>query len=140
MMRLLYISQSAPGISTIEVQEIVQSARQNNPILGITGVLVHGGGMFMQLLEGSEQVLFRMYVKIMDDSRHNNCQVLHISPAKDRIFTKWSMGLIDSDPLEFQHINQLRARRLEAVQAKTFTDAMSEFVKLLTAQKQHSNL
>jgi Sensors of blue-light using FAD len=134
MIRLLYMSQATPGISDEQVQDILKSAQRNNSTTGITGVLVHGGGLFMQVLEGSEQAVLRQYVKILDDRRHSDCRILQISPANNRIFDKWSMGVIDSDPLQFQHIAELRARRLEAVQAKTFTDAMREFVRTLKAE------
>jgi Sensors of blue-light using FAD len=135
MIRLLYISQAAPGISDEQVRDILKSAQRNNSGAGITGVLIRGGGLFMQVLEGPEQAVLRLYVKILDDRRHGDCRILHISTANDRIFEKWSMGVIDSDPLQFQHIAELRARRLEAVQAKTFTDAMGEFVRRLNAGK-----
>lgn len=135
MIRLLYLSQATPGITEVQVQYILQAAQRNNPAFGLTGVLVHGGGLFMQVLEGPEQSVLRQYVKILDDRRHRDCQLLHISPANDRIFEKWSMGIINSDPMQFQHIAELRARRLEAIPAKTFTDAMREFVRMLQAGK-----
>ena len=135
MIRLLYISHAAPGLTEEQVRNILESAQRNNPAAGLTGVLVRGGGLFMQVLEGPEQAVLRQYVKILDDRRHSDCRILHISPANDRIFEKWSMGIIDSDPLQFQHIAELRARRLEAVQAKTVTDAMRELVRRLNAGK-----
>jgi acetylglutamate kinase len=135
MIRLLYISHAASGVSDKQVQDILESARRNNPANRVTGVLVHGGGQFMQVLEGPEQVVLRQYVKILDDRRHSDARILHISPANDRIFEKWSMGVLEGDPLQFQHISELRARRLEAVQAKTFTDTMREFVQRLRAAK-----
>jgi hypothetical protein len=135
MIRLLYISQAAPGTTEEQVQDILKAAQRNNPAAGLTGVLVRGGGLFMQVLEGPEHAVLRQYVKILDDRRHSDCRILHISPANDRIFEQWSMGVIDSDPLQFQYIAELRARRPEAVQAKTFTDAMREFVRILNAGK-----
>lgn len=135
MIRLLYISQAAPGITDEKVQDILQSAQRNNPAAGLTGVLVRGGGLFMQVLEGPEQAVLRQYVKILDDRRHSDCRILYISPAGERIFEKWSMGIIKSDPLQFQHITELRARRLEAIPAKAFTDTMREFVRRLNAAK-----
>jgi hypothetical protein len=134
MIRLLYVSQAASGITEEQVKDILKYAQQKNPATGITGVLVHGGGLFMQVLEGPEQAVLRQYVKIMDDRRHSDCQILHISPANDRIFEKWSMGIIESDPMQFQHIAELRARRLEAVLAKTFTETMREFARTLLLQ------
>ncbi len=131
MIRLLYFSQAAPGIVDEQVQEILRSSRRNNPALNITGVLVHGGGLFMQVLEGPEQAVLRQYVKILDDRRHGNCQILYISPANERMFQNWSMGAVAGNPLDFQHITELRAHRLEAVQAKEFADTMREFVRML---------
>jgi hypothetical protein len=119
-------------MSVVHVKDILQSSRRNNPALGITGVLVHGGGQFMQILEGPEREVLRLYVKIMEDSRNANCQIIHISPANDRMFKEWSMGVIESDPLKFQHIMELRSRRLEAVRAREFTAVMTEFLRRLT--------
>jgi hypothetical protein len=135
MIRLLYVSQAMPAITEEQVQDILASARRNNPAAGLTGVLVSGGGLFMQVLEGPEQPVLRQYVKILDDRRHSDCRILYFSPAINRIFDKWSMGVINSDPLQFQHIAELRARRLETVQAGAFTDTLRELVGRLNAGK-----
>ena len=85
----------------------------------------------MQVLEGSEQAVLRKYVKIMDDQRHSNCQIIHISHVIDRMFQNWSMGVINSKPLEFQHIAELQAHSLEAIKSKEFSDTMREFLEKL---------
>lgn len=135
MIRILYISHPAPTISDRQVQDILTSARRNNPLNNITGILVHGGGLFMQVLEGPEDAVLRQYVKILDDPRHAEARIIYISPASNRIFEKWSMAGIDSDPLQFQLISELRARRLEVVDDNVFMKTMREFVKMLTAAK-----
>jgi|GEM_PF-4659135 len=48
MIRLLYFSQTTQPASSEAVENILQSSRANNLALDITGVLVHGGGLFMQ--------------------------------------------------------------------------------------------
>lgn len=131
MIRLLYYSQVTSGITDEEVRDILQTARRNNPGLGLTGVLVYGAGLFMQLLEGPEAAVLRQYVKILDDRRHGNCQIIHISPAEERMFQDWSMGAIKADPHEFQHLAELRAHRLEAVDSKIFGATLRQFVSLL---------
>lgn len=92
MIRVLYLSHATQVISDEQLQDTLKSSRRDNPLLGITGVLFHGGGLFMQILEGPEQVVLRLYVKIMDDRRHSECRLVHISPANERMFQKWSMG------------------------------------------------
>jgi hypothetical protein len=134
MIRLLYFSQSKDVMSDEEVQSILQSSRRNNSALGITGVLVFGGGLFMQVLEGPEQAVLRLYVKILDDRRHGNSQIIHITPTDKRIFEGWSMGSIKrNNSLEFEKMLELRNLRKEVVQAKVFTDVMHEFLKILKA-------
>ena len=131
MIRLLYFSQASQKISDEQVQEILKSSWRHNPGLGITGVLVHGGDIFMQVLEGPEQKVLEQYVKILGDRRHNNCRIIHISPANERIFNNWSMGNISCDPLNFQQLLKLRTYRLESVHAKEFTNVMRDFIQML---------
>lgn len=135
MIRILYFSQSTDAISDEQVQNIMESSRRNNPATGITGVLVHGGGLFMQVLEGPEQAVLRTYVKILDDQRHKNCQIIYVTPIEKRIFEGWSMGVIDrNDSLGLEQIMEMRSQwRKEVVEPKVFTDALRGFVKILNA-------
>ena len=137
MIRTLYVSQSIRDITDQQVHDILTSSRRNNHVHGITGVLIHGGGLFMQVLEGPEQSTLRQYVRILDDRRHGDCKIIHITPTDDRIFKKWSMGVIKCDPLQFQHTAKLRGHRFESVPAKDFTSEMGEFVKMLNAGQAH---
>ena len=89
----------------------------------------------MQVLEGPEKEVLRQYVKILDDPRHSDARIIHVSPANNRLFDKWSMGGIASDPLDFQQISEFRDRRLEVVQATMFADTMRGFVQRLKAAK-----
>lgn len=89
----------------------------------------------MQVLEGPEDAVLRQYVKILDDPRHTDARIIYISPTSNRIFEKWSMAGTDSDPLQFQFISELRARRLEVIDDNVFRKTMREFVKMLTAAK-----
>jgi hypothetical protein len=133
MLRIFYLSHATNLISDEQVQDILATAHRNNPGLGVTGVLVYMGGMFAQVLEGPEAAILRLYVKIMDDRRHSDCQIVHISPANERMFQKWSMGIIRSAPLDFQKIMDMKARRVEVVGPKVFMETMNSFVHKLHA-------
>jgi hypothetical protein len=74
MIRILYLSQTAHNIADPQVQQILVSSRRNNPGLGLTGVLIYGFGLFMQVLEGPDNSVLRMYTKILDDKRHGDSQ------------------------------------------------------------------
>lgn len=135
MLRLLYLSQASSALTKDQVQKILESSRRNNLALGLTGVLIHGGGLFMQVLEGPEQAVLRMYLKILEDKRHINCKIIYITPIDKRIFEGWSMGAIDRDDvLGFDQIMELHHQRKEVVQAKVFTNAMHEFLDILKSE------
>jgi hypothetical protein len=131
MIRLLYCSQAKPDFTKKTLDEILLISRKNNSTAGITGVLVHGGGMFMQVLEGPEQQVLRTYMKILDDKRHTDSRIIHISPVKERLFDNWTMGVIEAEPLTFEHVAKLRAHRLESVTADAFYQVMREFNAML---------
>ncbi|WP_291750686.1 BLUF domain-containing protein, partial [Limnobacter sp. UBA3510] len=131
MIRLLYCSQARSDFSEEVLKEILLTSRKNNSAAGITGVLVHGGGMFMQVLEGPEQTVLRTYMKILDDKRHTDSRIIQISPIKERMFDNWTMGVIEAEPLTFEHVAKLRANRLETLNADAFTQVIREFNALL---------
>ena len=134
MLRLLYLSQSKCVISDAEIYSILESSRRNNSAHGITGVLVYGGGSFAQVLEGPQHEVLRMYVKILDDLRHGNWKIIHITPIDERIFKDWSMGGIKrKDCLNFDQLFDLQNFHKETVSAKVATDFMHEFLKVLKA-------
>lgn len=131
MIRLLYCSQAKYDFSEEVLKEILLISRKNNSAAGITGVLVHGGGMFMQVLEGPEQNVLRTYMKILDDKRHTDSRIIQISPMKERMFDNWTMGVIEAEPLTFEHVAKLRAHRLETLNTDAFTQVIREFNALL---------
>jgi Sensors of blue-light using FAD len=131
MIRLLYCSQAKSDFSEEVLKEILLISRKNNSAAGITGALVHGGGMFMQVLEGPEQNVLRTYMKILDDKRHTDSRIIQISPIKERMFDNWTMGVIEAEPLTFEHVAKLRAHRLETLNADAFTKVIREFNALL---------
>ena len=131
MIRLLYCSQAKPEFNQETLDEILLTSRRNNGAAGITGVLVHGGGLFMQVLEGPEQIVLRTYMKILDDKRHTDSRIIQISPIKERMFDNWTMGVVEAEPLTFEHVAKLRAHRLETLHADAFTQVMREFTGML---------
>lgn len=133
MIRLLYISQTTGQMSAEKIQKIGQQSRRNNAVNDVTGLMLIGGNLFAQVLEGPELNVLRLYVKIMEDPRHFNCELVHISPVKERLFEKWFMAIIDATPLDFEHIVEMRAYREETVSSVAFTNFMKEFIVKLKA-------
>ena len=95
LVRLLYASRCAEGTCAGVIDAILQQARRHNPELGLTGVLCHGGDVFMQVLEGGRAEVNRMYAQIARDSRHRDVTLLHLEEIAERCYASWTMGQVN---------------------------------------------
>lgn len=105
LINLVYVSSATRGMSDDELLEILRVARENNTRLGITGLLLHKGGNFMQVLEGPLDAVRGLLTKIECDPRHETLLTLIDKPIAERQFAEWTMG--------FQNIDRLPAGALE---------------------------
>lgn len=71
LLSLVYISASSHLMNDAELEAILQESRENNSELGLTGMLLYYEGAFMQVLEGSEEVVRSLYMRIAQDPRHH---------------------------------------------------------------------
>jgi len=95
LVRLLYASQAAEPAPEGLIEAILQQARRNNPDLGVTGVLCHGGDMFLQALEGGRDSVNALYNRIVCDRRHRRVTLLVYEEILERRFAGWTMGLVN---------------------------------------------
>jgi hypothetical protein len=99
LIRLLYASRAAGPVTAEVVESILAQSRAHNPALGITGILCHGGDIFMQVLEGGRGPVNELYNSIVRDSRHRDVVVLHYEEVAERRFAGWTMGMVNIDKL-----------------------------------------
>jgi hypothetical protein len=95
LVRLLYASRAAFPGSQDAVDAILATSRARNPALGITGVLCHGGGVFVQALEGGREAVNALYHRIARDERHQEVTLLHYAEISERHFAGWTMGQVN---------------------------------------------
>lgn len=95
LVRLLYASR-AVDTTPAAIQTILEAARRHNHEHGVTGILVYGGGVFMQAIEGGRQVISDLYGTIQRDPRHKDVLLLHYEEILERRFGGWTMGLVDT--------------------------------------------
>ena len=131
MIRLLYTSTSRlqKDDPSRPLVSILDASTRNNSAAGITGLLMHGCGMFMQVLEGDDDQVFRLYVKLLDDPRHAECRVILATPIEKRTFPDWAMAAMNVPDLEFQAILEILSHRNDAVEAKLFAKLMKLFMQ-----------
>lgn len=74
-------------------------SRRNNQLAGVTGLLLHHDGNFIQVLEGEEAAVERVFARVMADPRHRGVQRLFSEEREVRDFRDWSMAFRNlSDP------------------------------------------
>lgn len=94
LVRLLYASR-ADAVTPEVIDSILAQSRAHNPALGITGILCHGGNVFMQVLEGGRDTVNALYNAIVRDGRHHDVMVLHYEEITERRFSGWTMGQVN---------------------------------------------
>ena len=95
LVHLLYASRAAAPVTQEIIESILQQSRTHNPALGITGVLCHGGEVYMQALEGGREAVNALYTKIVRDTRHREVMLLHYAEVPERHFAGWTMGQVN---------------------------------------------
>jgi Sensors of blue-light using FAD len=97
---LVYCSRSAPDVDDAEVARILATARRCNPAFGITGLLVVGGGIFFQWLEGPRDNVLQLMANLKADPRHSDVVALSESEeVRERLFPDWDMELVGTDDI-----------------------------------------
>lgn len=89
---LVYLSTASQKFEEIELEKILSVSRENNSRLDISGVLIYGGGNFVQVLEGEKDKVHYLYDKIKDNEAHHGFITLLDRRIDKRLFAEWSMG------------------------------------------------
>lgn len=91
MFRLIYVSTASDDITTQDLEDIVSVAVDHNAQKAITGLLLHNGLNFMQVLEGDKAEIEPLYARIVKDARHVSVSTVMTENIETRIFEPWAM-------------------------------------------------
>jgi hypothetical protein len=97
---LTYVSSATGALEQPQLLALLDSARRHNEAADVTGLLLHRGNAFFQILEGPETSVREIYQRICDDDRHDNIELLIDEPTSKRQFPDWRMGFLDIDDLD----------------------------------------
>lgn len=95
MYSIVYVSSAREPFTRTQLRQFLQKTRKDNERRGVTGILLHRKGSFMQLLEGTESVVETLFERITRDPRHWAVTVMHRAQASERMFPEWSMACRD---------------------------------------------
>ena len=94
MYQVVYSSAAVTQFSETDLASLLLRARVNNERLGVSGLLLHHEGSFLQVLEGDEAVLNTLFATISLDKRHNRIVKLLGRKTEERHFAEWKMGFV----------------------------------------------
>lgn len=97
---LAYCSRASAGVDDAVVARIIDTARRHNRERSITGMLVFGGGIFFQWLEGPRAQVEPLMALLKTDSRHRDVVPLSESEeVRERLFSDWDMEWVSPDDI-----------------------------------------
>lgn len=97
---VLYCSRVTNEMSSDDLEKILRTSQLNNSRRRITGVLVCGGGMFMQWVEGPQNEVRKLMASIALDPRHQ--AMLRLCPMIEldrRLYPSWAMESLATDEI-----------------------------------------
>lgn len=109
LFQLVYISKAVDLFSDERLRKLVSACRRSNRKMDVTGLLMYQDGIFLQVLEGAEDVLRPLYEKISRDPRHRDAQIVLERTIPEREFSRWRMqlGILgDSAPDSIAHLDE----------------------------------
>lgn len=104
LIQLAYVSSSAGLLTLDEIAAILIKSREKNAALGITGMLLYRGGNILQVIEGEDEKVLKLFEIIKMDERHRGVIQLYKKSITERDFPDWQMGFHDLDAEAATHL------------------------------------
>ncbi|KJD32790.1 hypothetical protein PW52_15030 [Tamlana sedimentorum] len=79
-------------LSILDTEQLFLETKKNNDKHNISGVLIKRGDVFFQILEGPEDHLNQLYLKIIKDRRHSNIEELLNTSITALSFSNFEFG------------------------------------------------
>lgn len=136
---MIYRSQLNLSCRSAELRALVERARIRNTNQNITGVLLSNGSDVMQILEGSEESVVKLFHKIRDDQRHSGVVELMRDYGPRRRFNNAGMLLFD---LQVQSPKEVLQSVLDYSQLESYLtsdDRVFKFIQSFITGKHAGN-
>ncbi|HCA11785.1 MAG TPA: blue light sensor protein [Marinobacter adhaerens] len=105
--RLIYFSSVSSHLQESDLDDILAESIKRNERDGITGLLAYDQFNFMQVLEGEEDAVNRLYLGITADPRHQDVRLIQYEQIDHRQFDDWAMALAKLPEVPGNYINKL---------------------------------
>lgn len=95
MHSLVYRSQAIDTFAVSDIYKMLSDAREFNSRHNITGCLLYHNNQFLQLLEGEEKEVEKLFKRISKDARHHDLEIICEERGFSRLFNDWNMAFHD---------------------------------------------
>jgi len=92
LLSIVYSSVATGPFTEVDLALLLAISRMHNESRGLTGLLLHRDGQFMQALEGPPDAVRRALRTIAADPRHSGVWTLAEERITERRFGSWAMG------------------------------------------------
>jgi signal transduction histidine kinase len=92
--RLAYVSRATAPMTDATLEALIVDAAARNRRDGLSGCLMHRGGVFAQVLEGSHEAVERRFAAIARDPRHAAVEVRLSEGVAERAYPDWRCLLV----------------------------------------------
>ncbi|XLS28203.1 BLUF domain-containing protein [Flavobacteriaceae bacterium M23B6Z8] len=89
---MCYISTASYEFTDHQLKDLLLESRRNNERRGITGMLIHYDGNFIQYIEGNKYDVTDLFESIKSDVRHRSVYKITSGITRERKFRRWSMA------------------------------------------------
>lgn len=116
-----------------QIRGILAACARNNARDGLSGVLIHDGGHFIQYLEGPHEALGHCYDTIRGDERHTDLlDLIANEPCERRAFPSWSMAYVEGDISDIDRPRGAQWRDLRGDPLMTHLDSTARLKSVLS--------
>ncbi|MFT7032570.1 MAG: hypothetical protein ACJA2S_001070 [Cyclobacteriaceae bacterium] len=108
MFYLIYTSQQGSPISNKMLRDILLKSKSRNKACNVTGILIRIEDRFIQLLEGEEEDVEKIYSSICRDIRHHHISKVLTGYRSERLFRDWAMAFSSPSKEQFAEVTELK--------------------------------
>ena len=103
---ICYLSKQAEALKDSELETLFNQILSKNPLLNITGALLHNNNFFLQVLEGNKETIQELFAKIRKDKRHSGILMILDQKIENRIFQNYETNFsIMKTKVDIQKLN-----------------------------------
>ncbi|MEO0435397.1 MAG: BLUF domain-containing protein [Pseudomonadota bacterium] len=127
---LSYVSTQKQAMGNEDLLQLLVDARSKNGDMEITGLLLHRGDSFFQIIEGQQTSVQKLFNRIRNDDRHHRVEIVAEGPIGEREYADWQMAFVELDGQDFTSMPGFSDLLKNTPEARDFLSTLSRSKKL----------